>query len=346
MTEQDPPSNERRYSVYLVYGDDRTAMHDFIESLLEKISGDPTVRDLNITRIDGKQAGEDAIHTAAYALPFLSDRRLVIVSDAMDKFKSPAAMKRLIEILEGLPPTTELVLRVDDEYNKSGEKKGWQIMDHGGKKLLEWVKKNPRRALEKLCRPLPQSSMPGWIISETRRLKGQIVPQAASALAAMVGTDIGQARQEIIKLLTYVDYQRIITLEDVQEAATPGGQADVFAMVDAMALGNAPQALKHLGRLLEEQEAANLFGMIVRQFRLLILTKEAMLEGERNQERMGKRLSSTSFVAAKMMEQAPHYSLTDLEGIYRRLFELDKMIKTGQTDSDVALQTFVAGLTA
>lgn len=344
MTEQEPAAIEKSSSVYLVYGDDRSAMQDFVASLLAKVSPDPGMRELNTTRLEGKQAGEDAIHAAAYALPFLTSRRLVIVTEAMERFKSPESLKRLIALLEGLPPSTELVLEVEDEFIPSGKDRGWQIMGKAGKKLLEWVEKNPSRARSKLCQLPQQSSMPGWIISDTRRLEGQITPQAAAALAALVGTDTGLARQEIIKLLTYVDYKRSISLEDVQELAAPGGQADVFAMVDAMALGNGPLALRHLGRLLEEQDQYSLFGMIVRQFRLLILTKEAALEGVRDQATLAQRLRSHPKVAGKMMAQAQHYSITDLEGIYHRLFEVDKMIKTGQIDPDIALQTFVAGL--
>jgi len=84
--------------------------------------------------------------------------------------------------------------------------------------------------------------------------------------------------------------------------------------------------------------------MIVRQFRLLILTKEAVLEGVLSSPTLSRRLKVPDFVASKLLVQAQHYSLTDLESIYHRLFKIDKMIKTGQIDADIALQTFVAEL--
>jgi DNA polymerase-3 subunit delta len=345
MSEAPPASPLTPPRVYLLYGDDRSALLDYLSSLVEHVSEDPGMRELNTTRLDGSKASLEDIQSAAYALPFLTSRRLVIVTHPFEKIKSEGTQRQLIAILEGMPASTALVLEVDDVYVPSGREKGWQMMERkGGKFLLAWAQKHPSLAYIKVCQLPHPSAMPDWILKEAKRQGGRFTPPAAAALADLVGTDTGQARQEITKLLTYVDGQRAVGVEDVQELAAPGGQADVFAMVDSMALGDAPKALRQLGRLLEEQDIHSLFGMIVRQFRLLILTKEAVMEGIRGPEALAQRLSIHPKVAGKMLVQAQHYSLTDLEGIYHRLHEIDKMIKTGQIDPDIAIQTFVAEL--
>ncbi len=342
-----PPAPERQSPpvVYLLYGDDRSAILDYVAGLIERVSDDPGMRDLNVTRLDGKQAGLDVIQSAAYALPFLTSRRLVVVNNPLHKLASPQAQKEMLVMLEGLPPSTALALVIDDVYVVSGSGKGWQTMGKtGGKFLLDWARAHPALAHVKLCQLPHFSSMTDWIMKEARKQDGRITPQAAAALAELVGNDTGQARQEIIKLLTYVDGQRAVGLEDVQELAAPGGQADVFNMVDAMALGDARTALRQLGRLLEVQDPKNLFGMIVRQFRLLILTKEAVMEGVSGDKVLAQRLHIGEFIATKMLFQARGYSLSDLEEIYHRLLEIDRQMKTGQIEADVALQTFVANL--
>ncbi len=345
MSEKPPAPQQTPPRVYLLYGDDRSAMLDFAASLVEHVSQDAGMRELNTARLDGSKAGLEEIQSAAYALPFLTSRRLIIVTDPLEKIKTADDQKQLIALLEGLPASTALALMIDDVYISSGKEKGWQTMEKkGGSFLLAWARANPSLALIKVCRLPHPSAMSDWIMKEARRQDGRFTPQAAAALAEMVGSDTGQARQEVAKLLTYVDGRRAVTLEDVQEVAFPGGQADVFAMVDSMAVGDAPKALRQLGRLLEVQDPRNLFGMIVRQFRLLILTKEAVLEGVTDEKKLAQRLRTAEFVAGKMLVQARHYSLTDLEGLYHRLLEIDKMIKTSQMDPDIALQTFVAEL--
>lgn len=350
MSEAPPASPPAPPRVYLLYGDDRSAVLDFVSSLAERVSGDPGMRELNITRLDGSKAGLEEIQSAAYALPFLTDRRLVIVTGPLEKIKSAKAQKQFTALLEGLPSSTALALVIhepdltpppDKDRDKDKDQEG---VKKGGLNLLKWAQAHPSLVYVRKFQVPHPSAMPGWILNEARRQGGRFTPQAAAALAELVGSDTGQARQEVTKLLTYVDGQRAVNLEDVQEAAFPGGQADVFAMVDSMALGDAPKALRQLSRLLEAQDPRNLFGMIVRQFRLLILTREAMLEGVTDAKTLAQRIHTTEFVAGKMLVQARHYSLTDLEGIYHRLLEIDKMMKTSQIDPDIALQTFVAGL--
>lgn len=171
-----------------------------------------------------------------------------------------------------------------------------------------------------------------------------MTPAAARQLAAITGSETGIALQEIRKLLAYTNYQRTIDIEDIHDAAAAGGQADLFAMVDALAQGNGQSALRHLNLLLEEQDPFSLFGMIVRQYRLLLLTKEAQLEGLRSAQEIAAQIHENPFPVEKAMNQARRFNLTDLEGIYHRLAELDMMIKTGQIDPVIGLQTLVASL--
>jgi DNA polymerase III delta subunit len=50
----------------------------------------------------------------------------------------------------------------------------------------------------------------------------------------------------------------------------------------------------------------------------------------------------SSFVAAKVLEQARLFSTADLEAIFRKLLEMDLGIKSSRIDAGLALETFVA----
>ena len=106
--------------------------------------------------------------------------------------------------------------------------------------------------------------------------------------------------------------------------------------------GNGKKAQKALHQLLEEEEAFSIFGMIVRQFRLLLLAREVIDSGGQN---LAEALSVHPFVADKLSKQARGFTLEILEGVYRRLLRIDEDVKTGIMPIDTALEMFVADLT-
>ena len=93
-------------------------------------------------------------------------------------------------------------------------------------------------------------------------------------------------------------------------------------------------------RLRDEQDAFSIFGMVVRQFRLLLLAREVL----ENHGNVQKELKLHSFVAQKVMAQARKFSLESLENIYRHLLKVDEDAKTGQMLLDLALDMFVMQL--
>ena len=99
-----------------------------------------------------------------------------------------------------------------------------------------------------------------------------------------------------------------------------------------------------LHRLLEQQDPIPIFGMVVRQFRLLLLTRE-ILDSGGNRGEVARRLRVPPFVADKLVIQSRRFTIPVLEEIYHRLLDVDEAIKTGKVPGDLALDTLVAALT-
>ncbi len=170
---------------------------------------------------------------------------------------------------------------------------------------------------------------------------GQIESSAAQAIVTSVGNDTRLASFELEKLLLYVDYERPVDITDVQEIVTGSMSVSVFDMVDALVAGNARDALRTLHRLFEDQEIPVLFSMIVRQFRLLIQTKEILNE-RGNSGTIQKELNQIPFVADKLIRQASIFTIDQLVSIYQKLLEMDFAFKTSQADPKASLDTFIA----
>src|SRR6185503_6044985 len=294
---------------------------------------DPTSADMNTARLDARSISEDDLNNAVNAMPFLAKRRLVLLQNSSSKYNNPSARKKFLEFIAKTPETTRLVLYELVEPKEA--EKHW---------LMKWAEKNDK-LIQTRAFMLPRlKDMTGWIVNETRNQGGQIEPRAAEMLKDMVGVDTRQAGMEIAKLLAYANWARPVTGQDVEAVCIVTSQQSVFDFVDALSNGNGKSAQHLLHRLLETEDPFSLWGMVVRQFRLLIQARE-ILDGRGNQYDVARALGVHPFVAEKTTQQAGHFSIESLESIYRRLLNIDEGVKTSQVTLDLAMDTLVVELT-
>jgi DNA polymerase-3 subunit delta len=274
-------------------------------------------------------------------VPFMADRRLVIVEGLLTRLESkgkkgkPAAwqeefLEELIQYLKNLPETARLVFIEDKSIGK--ENPVHQLALAGERGHVKEFKPPQRRGLNR------------WIEQRVKKKGGQISPAAVATLAAFVGSDLRLLDQEIEKLVAYVDWARPISEDDVRLLVSYVQEANIFNMVDALGQRNGQQAAKLLHQLLDEGEhPLALLGMIVRQFRILIQVKELNGRGL-SQKKIAARLKLHPFVVKKTADQALNFSMEQLETVYRKLLETDVAVKTGQMDEVLALDMLVVGL--
>jgi len=314
--------------VYIFHGEAeeerRSAVHK-----MRMLVGDSGQGAPDVTIFQGENLTLGALSDAALTIPFLAPRRLVILRSPlkMPSLKSPKAHKRFLAVLESVPPTTALVLEIPITLKK-------------GHWLLKWAEKQKGRVLVRYYgKP---ANMVQWILKRAKAEGGEFTVRAASELARRVEGDTTVAVHEIAKLLAFVGYSRPVDLDDVRDLTPAPEHPNIFEMVDALGLGKRERALKLLRQLLKEEEAPRLWGMVLRQFRLLILAREAMNQGIHDKNSLSKRIGVHPFVAEKLLSQARRFDIATLERIYFRLWEADRNWKTGKFDLETSLDLLVA----
>ena len=316
--------------VHLYYGTDEYAITNRVNEF-HVAMGDETTASMNTSRLDGRTLNENDLVNAVNAMPFLASQRLVVFSNPSARYSQAAGQKKFIEFLNQVPGSANLIL-----------------IETGPMKETHWLIKWARSAAQEVevrAFNMPRlREMPDWIMTEAQNQGGKMDRQAAMRLAEMTGEDTRQAAQEITKLLTYVDYQHAIELADVEAVSVVTAQGDVFVMVDALGTGNGKKALASLHQLLESEDPFQLFGMVVRQFRLLLQARELM-DAKGNAQTVAKELGIAPFVAEKVYGQARGFKMETLETIHHRLLKLDEDVKTGVMPIDTSLEMFVAELT-
>ena len=336
--------SEEKPIVYLLRGDDREEIESKLRDFYQRL-GAPDMAEMNTTRLEGKSTTLNDLRAAALAMPFLTERRLVIVEDALAPYNGSGKQKvreDLLALLDSLPQTTALVMVIPDSRRyRRGEYKWENLKDSHW--IMKWLANAKPRAMVLDCALPSQSEMVNWVRKKAVELGGSFSPGAAAILAEYVGNNTQRATREIEKLLTYVSFQRPVDDDDVRRLTSQDQEGDIFGMVDAIGLRNGKEALRLLHILLEESEVLQIFGMVTRQFRLLIQARE-ILDSGGSEDGVRSQLSLHPWVAQKVTEQAKQFSLSALDEIYQHLLKIDVDGKSGGMPVDLALDVLIARL--
>ena len=316
--------------VYLLIGDDRFAITEFVATLRSKI-GDTTVADMNTQEFSGDHLDRGAFEEACMSVPFLSSRRIVVLDNAQIVLKLKESREFLIALLDRLPDSTALVLIENIQAKGSKSKKK-------PSPLVSWVDANPDLGKRWQFNSPHGAQFISWVQERCQSLGGAMSADAARLLAESVMDDPYLAHQEIVKLLDYVNYERPVELVDVEKLTPFRGQTNIFAMVDAVGERRMSDANRYLHNVLSEEDSFYVFAMVIRQFRLLIQTQSALEEGKE----IASVLNLPNFVAQKITSQARAFSASELEHIYHELLAIDVSVKNSTINLDAALEGFIA----
>jgi len=326
--------------LYILLGPDDFSMGEWL-SRAKKSLGDESVLEANTTVFDGQQVTPGQLGAAAGAVPFLAEKRLVIVNGLLGRFepkgkpgkgKGKAAAKEngyaaFSQCLHNLPSSSMVVLA--DSATRASNKLYRELASRAE------VKSFPK---------LKRDGLNRWIDRRVKKEGGRITPGAVKLLAQLVGGNLWIMAGEVSKLSLYASGDAIDE-EMVKRVVGYSQQATVFAMVDAILEFKVKAAQKALGQLLHTGGTPSyLLYMLTRQVRLILRAKELSRRGLPEREVQEKLGLTHDFVWRKTLNQAAGYSIARLKEIYTRLLETDLAIKTGRYDGELAVNILVAEL--
>lgn len=325
--------------VYLFYGEE-TYLRDRI---LERFKGmvPEGIRDFNLDIVDGRDTGVEAIVNMAETLPFLADKRVVLVKDA-DFFKArrksmsetgeEKAEKAnstddiLLKYLENPANTTCLIL-----CTESVDKK---------RKIFKAIEKNGQVVEFAL---LKGQELNDWIDRRARKL-GKVIEQAAMAgLVTAVGNNLQQLNTELEKLSCYSATEKI-SAADVGLMVSKTAELSIFELIDAVADRNYKRAVKMAREtvFLGEPVIRILF-MVARQFRLITQVKGFQEAGNTDKQVAGL-LQVHPFVAQKCIKQARNFTMQEALAAMEKILGTDLDIKSGRQEPMLALELLIIAL--
>jgi len=327
--------------LYVLLGQDDFSLRQTLEGIKKGI-GDHDLLPANITVLEGQQLPLAQLRSICETVPFLAEKRLVIVEGLLARFEpkgrsSPRKKttqvtnqeneyKSLAACISKLPESTILVL-VDGRVTSNNP----LLTELSGKAE---VKRFPL---------LGDTGLQQWIKKQVKEEGGSISPQAVSLLAGLIGSNLWIMANEIKKLVLLTSGRRIEE-EDVRTLVSYAQETNVFAMVDAILEFKPGIAEKLLQQLLREGAApAYLLFMLARQVHMIVRARELRSQGEPEVE-IQNRLGLPQFALRRTLEQAGRHPLSRVIEVYHKLLETDLAIKTGKYDGELALNILIAEL--
>ena len=321
--------------VHLVYGDS-FLVAGALKELRQEV-GPPEVWEANCHYIAAAEASLGSVMPMCDAVPFLGERRLVVVEGALSAIERQprgarsrptsrggavsAGWDGLEAYVERMPPTTLLVF-ADGNLR-------------GRNPLLERLR--PLAQLKALPTPTGEA-LSRWVRTVTAAHGASIVPGAIGLLNRLVGPDLWALDNELEKLALYAAGAPISEAH-VRELVTQAREASIFNLVDALVEGRATVALRASLRLRESgADFSYIVAMIARQLRQVLLARDLVDNGCPWSD-VGQRLEvSAEFALRKTLEQARKHTRQGLVQLYEALLEADLAVKQGRTNEDLALE--------
>ncbi len=324
---------------YIFYGEDEFSRSEALAHLRGQMAGgDPAMAELNTSILDGAKLTVDELRHTCDAMPFMADRRLVIVRGLLGRLTSGRKGKKeiteqLSEYLPSLPETTRLFFVEEGDLKAS----------HPILKLAKSMGKAQGAYVRHF--KLPQDrELPAWVRRRAADKGGDLSTEAVTLLVTLVGADLRLLDQEIEKLMLYAD-GRQVTTDDVRALVSRARETSIFDLVDCVGRREPERALRLLHHMLEEGAAPlYLLTMLARQVRILIQVTELREQGLSPRE-MAKRLKLHPYVVEKGLAQARRFEMAQLEAAHRRVVQTDWAIKTGEMEDVLALEMLVVALT-
>jgi DNA polymerase-3 subunit delta len=297
-------------NIVLIYGEE-SFLIDRELLRIEKTCGLSGPEDMNRQTFDAADTEPGTVVSSARTLPFLADKRLLVVKNA-------AAWKveqwdSILAYAEKPNPSTALVL----------------ISDTVDKRRV-WFKALKKSATVIECSHPADAGLSRWVNEMASDAGLRLGSRVSQSLVLRVGPDLQLLWREILKLQAYAGEDGHVTVDDVETLVGESRGASVFTFCDGLGERDLKKSMGALIKLLDLGEAPlKLLFMIARHFRILWKAWELNDGGRVNPGQAAKALGCPPFVAKRALDQARRWREPELQNALGLFMDADLQLKSG-----------------
>lgn len=310
--------------VYLFAGEG-TYFIDYCLKSLEKIVN---VDNLNREVFYASENSAQDILNALQTLPFLSQKRLIIVK-GIDKMKASDA-SQLSSYLLNIVETSVLVLLYNNNYKKETIAKRKELVNNSI---------SSKHCVAVDCRKLYESEVKSFIKNEFNFRKKNISYDSISKIIDNNGTDLLSIVNEIEKVCLFVgENKKEVNQEDLDLISGYTKELNIYSLSSCIESKDLEKALFILNKLLiQGEEPVMILSAIFSSIRKMLAAKSMLEEHCMPTVQVASKLKIHSFYSSTFFSNLKKHSTKKLKGVLKRILEADIAIKTGLSDTSFAL---------
>lgn len=314
---------------YIFCGLDEELIKEGI-SLITKKEISEELTDLNLIKIDGMNTSFDEIMNACETMPFMGERKAVIVYRAsflQDKSDSAGSKiyNDIKKYVSNLPPYTILIMYylLNDKRDKPNKNKKLITMD----KFLSVVHCDKLKKDKYLKK-----------VSEVFKEKGKTIGRVELAyFCEKVQNNFDIIKREADKLVSFCE-GREIKKEDINLLILNSNEEDIFDLVELIATKKIDKAIDIMKEILYRSDQHMLIiSAIEKHFLRLYEIKLKMMKGKRVEDIIADyRLPQ--FVCEKLMGQASKFTQKQLAELIRLCVKTETKLKSNAIDKTMEME--------
>jgi DNA polymerase-3 subunit delta len=330
--------------LYILYGSDSFSRSEALRALKTELGvGDSG--DSNVTAFDAREATPQEVLAACDTVPFLGERRLVILEGALKKARGggrrPRSRNAEPEAEDGMGPWGVLV-----EYaGRMPEQTALVLVDGDSVNTVLLGALKPLAKVTSFALPRGKD-VAAWVQARARATGLSIGGRACALIADRVGSDTWMIASELTKLATYKG-DGAIEEADVRALVADVRDQEGYLLADAVADGKAAVATRLLHNMLaKEAVPAVLMLTIENRYRRIAVARE-MVDSGASGSSIGTRLGIGSpYGLERLLDQVSRYPMERVRWALDRIAQTDFDVKQGLYEYEMGLELLVHELAA
>ena len=275
--------------------------------------------DLALQRIDGEEVEFAAVREALTSLPFLSNKKLVVL-------RTPSKNKEFTDqaeqVLADVSETTDVII-IEPKLDKR----------------LSYYKFLKSKTDFQEFNELDTNGLAQWLGQRAKEQGGSVSSSDARYIVERVGLNQQLLGNELDKLLLY---SPAITRKTIDLLTDETSQGTIFQLLESAFSGNSRKAL----RLYQEQRALkvepkHIVATIAWQLHVLAIIKYA---GDRSIDEIARDSKQNPYGLRKSQAIADDLTLIELDALIKQLLNIDNMSKSTSIDVNEALKNYLLRL--
>lgn len=294
--------------IYLFYGPEAYLKNQYKIKLKEALAGGDD--DMNFSRYTGKGISESEIIDLAETMPFLAERRVILI-EGSGFFKNKA--DKLADYIPSMPEYAHLLF-VEDEVDKRSRM--YKAVKKAGR-VIEFVAQD-------------SATLGRWVLGRLNEAKKKITRADLELFFSMVGNDMSNIENELEKLICYTAEKDSVSSHDIMEIVTPQISNHIFDMIRAVTEKRQRDALLLYHDLLALKEPPlRILALLSREFNMLLQVKSM---GERGYQvgEIAEKTGLRDFAVRKYQPVASRYRLVTLNKALDDCVSAECDVKTGR----------------